>query len=196
MIHPDKDQIYEIARKEVNEELLTAEEVEIKNHFIVCEACRNYFFDSMQVLDFLSDGKFAPYLLQAAERAGISHKLLFQMKFLVDKLENLQVISEKMDGQIPVFTKAPVYAAARGAKSDIEEFTAGKSIIRYDYKRHCLTVSIDEELAEGAELTAVLTIGGEKFSKRLESDRHGMLETEFELDDAEEASWDLVIEFS
>lgn len=193
MIHPEKDQIYEIAGKEVNGELLTAEEVEIKNHFLTCKDCCDYFFDSMQVLDFLSEEKFAPYFLEAVKRAGVSYKLLFQMRFLMDGLENLQVISEKTDIALPVFTKVPAYAAARGGKKAVEEFTAGASIIRYDYEKHSLMISLDEELSDGAELTAVLRMEGKEFSKKLESDKHGMLEAEFRLEDYENGELDLII---
>lgn len=192
MMHPAEDRIYEIARKEINGEILTAEEVELKDHFAECESCRNYFLDSLQVLDFLSEGKFAPYLMQAVERVKLSAKVLFQMRFMMEAAGKLQILSERLSGDRPVFTREPVYAAARGVRREISEFTADASIIRYDQEKHRLTVSIDEELAEDGKLCAVLTAGGEELRQRLESDGHGMLETEFCLEDDRE--FDLVIE--
>lgn len=181
MTHPEQDTIYEIARKEVNGELLSDEEVALKNHFVSCETCRGYFLDYMQVLDFLSDGKFAPYLMEAVDRAKTSRSLLFQMQFIMQAAGGLQVISDQLSKDRPVFTQVPLYAMARGVQEEVSEFTADASIIRYDHEKHSLTVSIDEELAQGSSLTAVLTVGGETLRQRLEPDGHGMLETEFHL---------------
>lgn len=188
MMHPSEDMIYEVARKEVNGEVLTAEEAAVKGHFAECESCRNDFLDMMQVLDFLSEGKFAPYLLQAVERVKLSAKVLFQMRFVMEAAGKLQVLSERISGDRPVFMQEPVYAAARGVRKELSEFTADASIIRYDHEKHRLTVSIDEELAEGRELSAVLMYEGGELCQKLDSDGHGMLETEFCLGDDREFS--------
>lgn len=180
MMHPQSDAIFSVAYKEALGEKLTKEEVEMKNHFLVCEDCKNLFLSYLTQTLVVTGKPFEQFLYQEKQarqkedslspNAGIStsqkvtpnsaeerEEVLYQINLMIEGLAKQVVLQQYFAAascQPFVMAKA---SASRGGEDKEVRMVSGSSLISYDKETACLSISLDQEDYPHGNLKAILS---------------------------------------
>lgn len=189
-MHPNDDIIYEIAYKEASMEILTMEEVLIKNHFLECENCKNKFLEYLSAIEFLAGDGMKQYFLNLKEQKedpeNISRAIVYhRLRFMIDLVNHsVRYVQDSVEKNYAPFVQEKT-SVSRSMEEEELRLLSKDSVITYNLDTSLLTVSMDQEEYHSEKMVMVVQLPYETLTVDFSDNGFGYLEAELEVEDTE-----------
>lgn len=190
-MHPNDDTIYEIAYKEASMEILTMEEVLIKNHFLECENCKNKFLEYLSALEFLTGDGMDQYFFNMIEKKENSIQHLSQaivyhsLRLMIDLVNHsVKYAQDSVGRDYAPFVQAKA-AVSRSMEESELRLLSKDSVITYDPDTNLLTVSLDQEEYHSPNMEMAVQLPYETRTVFFSDNGFGYWEAELEVEETD-----------
>lgn len=188
MTHPTDDTIFEIAYKEATGNILTMDEVMIKNHFLECDECKQKFINYLSTVDFFANDFFDYFSRLLKDRrekqvqSSLAQALVYHsIHLMIDMTNNVMsfVQNSIAPNLIPFEQEQATFARALD-EEELRLFSED-STVTYDQETNMLAVSLDQTTYKSGNMQVIVHLSDRDITAALEDNGFGYWETEIEV---------------